>query len=138
MPAEGGEAAQVTHNGGLIPIESTDGKVIYYARRPGETEVWKVPVSGGDETRVLGPASIFEFAVVANGIYFIEIGTSVYVGSRGNSLKFFSFTTGLTEKVADVQLNPNGGLSISPDGRYALMTLTDPFICDLTLVENFH
>jgi dipeptidyl aminopeptidase/acylaminoacyl peptidase len=137
MPTEGGEVAQVTHNGGLIPFESADGKVIYYAKAPGETEVWKVPVLGGSETRVLGPVSIFEFAIVANGVYFIEIGTRVYVGSRGNSLKFFNFTTGLTEKVADVKLNPDGGLSISPDGRYALMTLIDPFVCDLKLVENF-
>ena len=127
----------MTHNGGLIPFESADGKVIYYAKAPGETEVWKVPVLGGSETRVLGPVSIFEFAIVANGVYFIEIGTRVYVGSRGNSLKFFNFTTGLTEKVADVKLNPDGGLSISPDGRYALMTLIDPFVCDLKLVENF-
>jgi serine/threonine protein kinase len=137
MPAEGGEAAQVTHNGGLIPFESADGRVIYYAKAPGETEVWKVPVSGGDETKVLGPVSTFEFAVVADGIYFIEIGTPLYVGSRGSSLKFFSFTTGLTEKVSDVKLNPNGALSISPDRRYALMTMVDPFICDLKLVENF-
>jgi len=137
MPAEGGEAAQVTQNGGLKPFESADGKLIYYAKAPGESELWKVPVSGGVETKVLGPVSILEFAVVANGIYFIEIGTRVYVGSRGNSLKFFSFTTGLTEKVADVKLNPDGGLSISPDGRFALMTLIDPFDCDLKLVENF-
>jgi len=127
----------VTHNGGLIPLESADGKVIYYAKAAGEAEVWKVPVSGGDETRVLGHVLGQDYAVVANGIYFIEIGTRVYVCSRGNSLKFFSFTTGLTEKVADVKLNPEGGLSISPDGRYALMTLVDPFVCDLKLVENF-
>ena len=128
----------MTHNGGLTPIESADGKVIYYAKAPGETEVWKVPVLGGDETRVLGPVLFDEVAVVANGIYFIEIGTRrVMNWGSGNSLKFFSFTTGRTEKVADVKLNPDGGLSISPDGRYALMTLIDPFVCDLRLVENF-
>jgi hypothetical protein len=99
--------------------------------------VWKVPVSGGDETRVLGPIWFFHFAVVADGIYFIEIGTHVYVGSRGNSLKFYRFATGSTEKVADIKLNPDTGLSISPDGRYALMTLVDPEVCDLMLVENF-
>ena len=86
---------------------------------------------------MLGHVSGFEFAVVANGIYFIEIGARVHVGSRGNSLKFFSFTMGLTEKVADVKLNPEGGLSISPAGRYAVMALVVPFVCDLKLVENF-
>ncbi len=138
IPAEGGEAAQVTQNGGIIPFESADGETIYYAKAPGEnTEVWKVPVSGGDETRVLGPVSAIQFAVVADGIYFIEIGTPVYVGSQGNSLKFYNFAKGITERAVDVKLNPQNGLSISPDGRYALMTLVDPFICDLMLVENF-
>jgi eukaryotic-like serine/threonine-protein kinase len=137
MPAEGGNAAQVTHNGGLIPFESADGKVIYYAKAPGETEVWKVPVSGGDETRVLGPISFFHFAVVADGIYFIEIGTQVYVGSRGSSLNFYNFAKGTTERVVNIKINAETGLSISPDGRYALMTLVDPEVCDLMLVENF-
>jgi hypothetical protein len=30
------------------------------------------------------------------------------------------------------------GLSISPDGRYLLFSQYDPFVRDLTLVENFH
>ena len=34
--------------------------------------MWKVPVAGGEETRVLGPAADFNFAVVADGIYYIE------------------------------------------------------------------
>ena len=138
MLAEGGEAAQVTYNGGLRPFESADGKVIYYAKAPGETEVWKVPASGGDETRVLGPVLAFQFAVVPNGIYFIESGTRVYAGSRGTSLKFYNFGRGTTERVVDIKLDPTNGLSVSPDGRYGLMTLVDPFhICDLKLVENF-
>jgi len=66
----------------------------YYAKTLGETEVWKVPVAGGDETKVLGPVVSDEFAVVANGIYFIESGSREYVGSEKKSLKFFSFTTG--------------------------------------------
>ncbi|HJY28468.1 MAG TPA: protein kinase [Pyrinomonadaceae bacterium] len=136
MPAEGGEARQVTHNGGAMPIESSDGKAIYYAKAPGETEVWKVPVSGGDETRVFGPVVSIHFAVAVDGIYFIEIGTPVYAGSRGNSLKFYPFATGVAEKVADITLDP-ATLSVSPDGRHILMTLIDPFVCDLKLVENF-
>jgi len=135
MPAEGGEATQLTHKGGIIPIESADGSLIYYAKWTEEADVWKMPASGGDETRVLGPTHAF--AVVAEGIYFIEIGARVYVGSSGNSLKFYRFATGSTEKVADIKLNPMPQLSISPDRRYALMTLIDPWVCDLKLIENF-
>jgi hypothetical protein len=136
MPAEGGEAVQVTRQGGDNPYESVDGKVVYYHK---DRDVWKVPVAGGEEIRVLGPiAGNGTFAVAAEGIYFIEIGTHLYVGSKGNSLKFFSFATGTTEKVGEIKLNPQVGLSVSPDGRYAIAEQLDPFVCDLMLVENFH
>jgi eukaryotic-like serine/threonine-protein kinase len=134
MPAEGGEAVQVTRKGGWRPMESPDGKVVYY-QVPDSPDVWKVAIGGGEETRVLGP--IDEFAVAAEGIYFIEIGRRLYVGTTGNSLKFFSFAKGTTEKVADIKLNPQVGLSVSPDGRYVLFSQLDPFVCDLMLVENF-
>ena len=134
MRSDGGEAVQVTHKGGWSPKESPDAKVVYYLR-PDSSEVWKVAIGGGEETRVLGSAS--EFAVTAEGIYFIEIGTRLWVGTVGNSLKFFSFAKGTTEKVADVKLNPLNGLSVSPDGRYVLFSQIDPFVSDLMLVENF-
>ena len=134
MRAEGGEAVQVTHKGGWAPKESPDGKVVYY-KLPDSLDVWKVAIDGGEETRVLGPLA--EFAVTAEGIYFIEIGIRLYVGTTGNSLKFFSFAKGTTEKVADVKLNPLSGLSVSSDGRYVLFSQIDPFVSDLMLVENF-
>jgi Tol biopolymer transport system component len=134
MRAEGGEAVQVTHKGGWAPKESPDGKVVYYQLTDSQ-DVWKVAIGGGEETRVLGPVA--EFAVTAEGIYFIEIGTRMWVGTAGNSLKFFSFAKGTTEKVADVKLNPLNALSVSPDGRYVLFSQIDPFVSDLMLVENF-
>jgi hypothetical protein len=137
MPAEGGDAVQVTRQGvGSNPFESVDGNTVYFYKDQG---VWKVPVTGGEETRVIGPiAGNGTFAVTSEGIYFIEIGSHLYVGSRGNSLKFFSFAKGSTERVADVKLNPQSGLSISPDGRFAVFDQLDPFLSDLMLVENFH
>ena len=116
-------------------MESPDGKEVYF-QAPDSGDIWKVAIGGGEETRVLGP--IDEFAVAAEGIYFIEIGTRLYVGTTGSSLKFFSFAKGTTEKVADIKLKPLNGLSVSPDGRYVLFSQIDPFVCDLMLVENFH
>lgn len=116
-------------------MESLDGKVIYYQKTPGDSDVWKVPVAGGEETRVLGPVGGFQFAVVVEGIYFIEPGPPGSVG--GNSLTFFSFANGTKEKVFDTKYGPVIGLSISPDGRYVLFTQDYPFFLDLMLVENF-
>jgi hypothetical protein len=125
MPAEGGEAVQVTRKGGWRPMESPDGKVVYYLV-PDSPDVWKVPAAGEQETRLLGPVGEF-FAVGADGLCFIEIGRRLYVGSTGNSLKFFSFAMGTTEKVADIKLKPQLGLSVSPDGRYVLAALNQAY-----------
>lgn len=139
QPAEGGEALQMTHEGGFLPLESHDGKSLYYQKKVGdESEVWKVPVVGGEESKVLGPVGDFQFAVVVDGIYFIEPGPPGYAGwTKGNSLRFYSFTTGNAEKVFDIKYRPEIGLTVSPDGRYVLFSQRDPFGLDLMLVENF-
>ena len=43
---------QMTNQGGFDPIESIDGKTVYYTRfyEPG---IWKIPVGGGPETLVI-------------------------------------------------------------------------------------
>jgi serine/threonine protein kinase/Tol biopolymer transport system component len=133
MPAEGGEAVQMTRHGGESPFESGNGSTVYYYKDQG---VWKVPATGGEETRVIGPINGNAFAVTSEGIYFIEIGAPLFVGSRGNALEFFRFATRTSEKIADVRLTPDNGLSVSSDGRYALIPMVDPFVCDLMLVEN--
>jgi hypothetical protein len=130
---------QVTHEGGAIPFESPNGKVVYYQKTLGDSDVWQIPVTGGEEKRVLGPAGQTQFAVVADGIYFIEPGLPGYAAwIKGHSLKFFSFAKGAAEKVLDIKYWPQAGLSISPDGRYVLFSQMDPFVQDLMLVENFH
>jgi hypothetical protein len=132
------QVAQVTHEGGAIPFESLDGRKVYYQKKQAASAVWKVPVAGGEETRVLGPVGAFEFAVVAEGIYFIEPGPPGFAGwIKGNSLKFFRFTKGTAEKVFDIKALPTMGLSVSPDGRYVLFSQSNPFVQDLMLVENF-
>jgi Tol biopolymer transport system component len=138
MPAEGGQAVQVTHKGGAIPFESPDGKVVYYQKTLSDSDVWQIPVTGGEEKRVLGPAGLTQFAVVGDGIYFIEPGPPGYAAwIKGNSLKFFSFAKGTAEKVFEIKYWPQIGLSLSPDGRYILFSQMDPFVQDLMLVENF-
>jgi Tol biopolymer transport system component len=141
LPVEGGEAVQVTHQGGAAPFESPDGKVVYYQKElvVDTSEVWKVPIAGGEETRVLGPAGDLQWAVVADGIYFVESGPPGYAGwTAGNTLEFFSFSRGTTKKVFEIKGLQEQGLSISPDGRYVLCAHSDFVAADLMLVENFH
>lgn len=65
MASKGGKPIQLTFGGGEQPLESADDTVVYYVKQLGETknEVWKVPVSGGDEERVLGPVNAFHYSI---------------------------------------------------------------------------
>ncbi len=89
-PVDGGSAVQVTKKGyggfdvGGDAVEATDGKTAYYLKGGG---VWRVPVQGGEETRVLESVFTNNFAVVDQGIYFIP-------SSERPSIQFLSFATG--------------------------------------------
>jgi len=70
MPASGGEATQVTRDGGSCPFESPDGRWLYYAKRR-RFDLWKAPVAGGAETRVLENLSYcFNYVPTSHGVYF--------------------------------------------------------------------
>jgi Tol biopolymer transport system component len=57
LPANGGDAIQVTRNGGFGPRQSPDGKFLYYAKALFATSLWRIPVEGGPETKVLESCS---------------------------------------------------------------------------------
>jgi len=134
MPADGGNATQVTRNGGYVAFESVDGAFLYYGKLAQEGKLWRMPVRGDEEKQVLDAVEGFSFAVLDKGIYFIhpaEAGGSC-------SLRFLNFKTGAVKIIASIPHAVNGGLSISPDGRYALYTQDDQVSgSDLMLVENF-
>jgi Tol biopolymer transport system component len=49
MRAAGGNAIQVTTDGGREAFESPDGKYVYYAGTETRPGIWRIPVSGGQE-----------------------------------------------------------------------------------------
>src|SRR5262245_19732893 len=50
MPAEGGEAFQMTKQGGFEPVESPDGRWLYFTQDRGSSSIWRMPTAGGAET----------------------------------------------------------------------------------------
>jgi Tol biopolymer transport system component/predicted Ser/Thr protein kinase len=115
----------VTQNGGSYPFESADGRFVYYARGG---SVWRMPVEGGEESRVVESASQY-FALAANGLYFIQPGEG--------SIRYLDLTTKATHTVAVLDPPPFWGFTVSPDGRTLLFTLVDNYDTDLMLVEHF-
>jgi len=135
VPASGGDAVQVTHEGGALSYESPDGAYLYYwptmpvgAAAP----LWRVPTSGGQPVKVLEGVEGFAPAL-ERGIYYID-------RPAGESrLQFFGFATRRSvtvSRIGDLAML-SAGLTVSPDGRTVLYARLDSSVDDLMLVENF-
>ncbi|HST10288.1 MAG TPA: protein kinase [Terriglobales bacterium] len=138
MPANGGDTIQVTHDGGFAPLESPDGKFIYYVKSLTSTELWRIPAEGGQASKVLeGVSNYLNLAIVDGGVFFVpdrEITAS-------SSIRFLSFATNKIRPVATfnkpLDTPALGGMSVSPDGGWILYTQFDQAGSELMLVENF-
>jgi Tol biopolymer transport system component len=74
-----GNARQVTRRGGFAPIESTDGRHVYFTKKLSGTldpqnAIWRIPVEGGDEEVVVESfrSSSGSWDLTAQGIYFVD------------------------------------------------------------------
>jgi serine/threonine protein kinase len=133
VSAGGGDAVQVTGNGGGMALESPDGESVYYIKGEWSGDLWKQPVTGGGESQVLPFVFWRAFFLVKDGIYFIpEPGTD-----GKSSIQFLSFGTAKVKTVASMSGPSYEGLSVSPDGRFLLFSQIDEEGSDLMLVENF-
>jgi Tol biopolymer transport system component/DNA-binding winged helix-turn-helix (wHTH) protein len=136
MPSHGGPAVQVTRQGGFAPFESFDRKFLYYSKDFRGTQIWRMPVGGGEETLVSEQinARWAAWALVPGGIYFVTTET----GSVP-AIRFFDFET---EKVKHVitLLNCPGleiGFDASPDQKWFVYSQVDQRQSDIMLVEDF-
>jgi serine/threonine protein kinase len=136
---EGGEAVQVTRQGGGLAFESFDGKYVYYVKGwEGPAKgIWRVPVDGGEEIQVLDSfhsENNGDWAVADDGLYFINPEAK-----EGVDMEFFDFAT---RKVRQVGKLGKANISttcitVSPDRRQILYVQIDHSGQDIMLVENF-
>ena len=113
---KGGSSVQVTRNGGVYAIESEDGRFLYYYKVE-QPCVWKRPLNGGEETRVLDQPSgtaWHSWGLVRNGIYFLNLSDT-----PNGRIEFFDFATRQTTPIFALEkpAPSYGGLAVSPDGR---------------------
>ena len=133
MPAEGGEAVQITKEGGRMPFESPDGKTLYFTRLSREKGIWKVPVQGGKASQVTGPVNDFSYVGAAEGIFYSPPPDS----RRQGLIQFLSFSTGRSRTVVASDRPIAAGLSLSPDKRFLVFAQHNQDGSDLMLIENF-
>ena len=137
MPATGGEAVQITRHGGEadVPQESPDGKFLYYHKGwPSHCSVWRIPVAGGEEVKVLDsvhPYGLWE--VGKQGIYFFTPPD----GHGRSDLCLYKFATGKTSKILTIEPHLYHRIAVSPDEQTILCTRYEQTGSDLMLVEDF-
>ena len=135
VPAAGGSAVQVTRNGGSGPMESPDGKTLFFVIPilGNSGALWRMPVAGGEATQVVPSVFRYNFAVTSGGVYY----TPFPAGDRPSSIEYLDFASGKITTIHTMAKPIDLGLAISPDGRYLLFAQNDLSVSDLMLVENF-
>jgi Tol biopolymer transport system component len=135
MPAMGGAAVQLTTTGGFRPLESFDGRRIYYLSDPNMKEILSIPVDGGRPVKVAGPVDAYsnDFDVTAEGLYY---PAPPHSGDL-RAIRFLNFATGQDRPVAVTNRRIEYGMSASPDGNYLLFAQTDESRSDLMLIKDF-
>jgi Tol biopolymer transport system component/DNA-binding winged helix-turn-helix (wHTH) protein len=129
MLVNGGTPVQVTKNGGVFAAESVDGRYVYYVKFEA-SGIWKVPIDGGEEKRVLDqPPGVvwWNWALTKTGIYFHD----------DDKLKFFDFAKGKTTSVYTSEKPLVMGLAVSPDGKSIVYPQIELAESSIMLLKNF-
>jgi Tol biopolymer transport system component len=134
IPAEGGEATRITRDGGLNQQESSDGRFLFYAEKPGLAPIRRVPVDGGEEVPISKGG---EAASLAWALWNDEI---VYATADPDDprvhIDVFDLETGESKRIFTSSENLTIGMSVSPDGRWVLASIGEKVQSDLMLVEG--
>ncbi len=140
MPPQGGNAQQITHDGGYVALDSVDANTLYYTKTGDDGPLFRKPVDGNGEEQVLPRVVSRGFAVFDDGIYYLAHGA--YDGKSGwrkhCEIRFYGFTGGDSRTIVDgIEADPGLGLSVSPDRKTFLLTLWGNTGDNLMLIENF-
>jgi Tol biopolymer transport system component len=145
MPAAGGTAEQITTEGGYDPQESPDGKYLYYVDRwppyrdgsPIAGRLMRIPTGGGKPEVIRDNMLPFWWSVADNGLYFIQAPEGEL-----QSIHLYRFEDRRTIRIGAIPfriawVDIPGRLSVSRDGRWALISMEPKPESDLMLLDNF-
>ena len=139
IPSDGGNAIQVTKNGGYAAFESYNGKYLYFTQTANNSNILKLPVTGGEEEivndKILNDLNWGGWALTEKGIYFAKIDS--------NGLGHISYYDFETKKAKPIFITSkriwpySTKIDISPDGRSLLFVEIDEVNSDIILTQNF-
>jgi eukaryotic-like serine/threonine-protein kinase len=124
----GGTPVRFTENGGMDPTESWDGLSLYYQRGG---DLYVRSLNGGSERKSLNGIVLRRFCDTEHGRFYITKEGASYV------LRRMAPDTGKSELLGKLGRAVSRGMSVSPDGKTVLYTVSNDGGADLRLVENF-
>ena len=136
IPAAGGTEEPITREGGGAPLESVDGRTLYYLR-PSDNALLARPRAGGQARTVLRCVDGGNYAVGPQGIFYMECASPQGPTGSRNVLRLWDAATGQDRSVASIESTFVAGLSVSPDGRTILYGHSSWGTADLMMIENF-
>lgn len=127
----GGQPQQITTNDGIEPQESADGKWVYFTRGS-DDGLWRVPASGGPETRVLWqPASGYwgYWQLTPRSIFYLDVTNGSAV------IRTLDLNTNQSQLYATLKQIPPPYAGLSVLGNVVLATEERDAGRHITLVE---
>jgi len=135
-PVGGGDATLLAASHDLrTPIESPDGKTLYFPWSDGTGDMMMLPLDRPDAK----PQPVPGMPKISHEARWAVLPDGIYFSPRDNprSICFFDFATTKTRAIFKADKNLAEGMSISPDGRYMLYSQIDESNADIMLVNNF-
>jgi Tol biopolymer transport system component/DNA-binding winged helix-turn-helix (wHTH) protein len=114
-------------SGAFAAAESVDGKYLYYKGSGENAELWKMPVGGGEATKILNSVAGRLYTVTQKGIYFCA-------GVPIPELRYLDFLTGRVRAIAPLSVFAQA--DVSPDERWAEYPQVGISSTNLMLAEN--
>jgi Tol biopolymer transport system component/DNA-binding winged helix-turn-helix (wHTH) protein len=140
IPVAGGAEEQVTHEGGIRPLEASDGLTLYYMRNEGlgAGQLVARPTQGGPE-RIIAPCVPFSaYAVGPLGVFHVNCDAAG-AETGGHHRVWLRDAAGRDREVATIDLAPSTGFlgfSVAPDGS-SIVYATAAFTTTVMMIENF-
>ncbi|MCP4548118.1 MAG: hypothetical protein GY835_16765 [bacterium] len=132
----GGDARQITFNGGNQAQESPDGRLLYYSSSNANGNLWSMPSTGGESEQVidLEGEQLLDWDISSEGIFYCHKES---VKAQEYTLDFHSFDSGKKMPVLTTTSHDDFSIDVHPDGMRILFGRTARQESDILGIENF-
>jgi len=139
MSVEGGLAVQLTQGGGVWPLESHDGKSVYFINIA-QDAIWQMPANGGEAAPLVRAPNLDFIEVSRSGLYYAISPDAPERWRRTEeyAIDFLDFESGQVKRLFHEE-GPSHHLflSVSPGEEWILYTVHRYPTSELVLIEGF-